>query len=105
MAGGDKRCTAGLTYNTVVKPDNLFTAGSYAEPAAKTFITAGYSTRRGPIGHEPAVICITAGYLKTVGEGPGGELTFCSSVSFINSCLVCLDLRVELMMGFSLLAP
>jgi hypothetical protein len=27
------------------------------------------------------VIRITAGYLKTVGEGLGGELTFCSSVT------------------------
>ena len=31
------------------------------------------------MGHEPAVIRITASYLKTVGEGPDGELTFCSS--------------------------
>jgi hypothetical protein len=26
-----------------------------------------------------AAICITTDYLKTIGEGPGGELTFCSS--------------------------
>ena len=62
----------------------LLTAGSYAEPAAKAFITAGYSARRGPIGHKPAVIRITAGYLKTIGKGLGGELTFCSSDSLSN---------------------
>jgi hypothetical protein len=63
----------------VVKPSILFTTRSYAEPVARAFITAGYLARRGPIGHKLAVICFTAGYLKTVGEGPGGELTFCSS--------------------------
>ena len=63
-------------------PGILFTAGSYAEPAAKAFITTDYSARRDPTGHKPAVIRITTGYLKTVGEGPGGELTFCSSDSF-----------------------
>jgi hypothetical protein len=46
---------------------------------AKAFITASYLARRGLIGHKPAVIRITAGYLKTVGEGPSGELTFYSS--------------------------
>jgi len=62
-----------------MKDDILLTTGSYAELAAKAFITAGYSARRRPIGHKLAVIRITAGYLKTIGEGPGGELTFCSS--------------------------
>jgi hypothetical protein len=65
----------------VTKGEILFTAGSYVEPTAKTFITAGYSARRGPIGHKSTVIRITAGYIKTVGEGPGDELTFCSSES------------------------
>jgi hypothetical protein len=60
-------------------PGILFTVGSYTEPVAKAFITTGYSARRGSIGHKPAVIRITAGYLKTVGEGPGDELTFYSS--------------------------
>jgi hypothetical protein len=79
MAGGGKRCTASSAYDTVVKPDILFTTESYAKSVAKAFITAGYLARRGPIGHKLAVIRITAGYLKTVGERPGGELTFCSS--------------------------
>ena len=56
----------------MAKPDILFTAGSYAEPAVNVCITTGYSPRKGPLGHEPAVIRITAGYLKTVGEGSGG---------------------------------
>ena len=79
VAGGENPSTAGSADDTAVKDEIMFTAGSYAEPAAKTFITAGYSARRGPMGHEPSVIRITAGYLKTIGEGPGGELTFCSS--------------------------
>jgi len=54
----------------------MFTTRSYAKPMVKTFITASYSAKRDPT----VVIRITAGYLKTVGEGPGGELTFCSSV-------------------------
>ena len=80
-SGGDNTFTAGSANDTAVKVEIVFTAGSYAEPAAKAFITAGYSARRGPIGYKPAVIRISAGYLKTVGEGPGGELTFCSSVA------------------------
>ena len=72
-AGGDKRSTAGSPYDTVAKPDNLFTAGSYSGLAAKAIITAGYLTRMGPPGHEPAVIRTTAGCLKTVGESPCGE--------------------------------
>jgi hypothetical protein len=31
------------------------------------------------MGHKSAMICITVGYLKTISEGPGGELTFYSS--------------------------
>ena len=31
------------------------------------------------MGHKLVVIRITASYLKTVGEGPSGELTFYSS--------------------------
>ena len=81
MADGGKRCTAGSTYDTVEMTGILFTAESYAEPVVKAFITAGYSARRGSIGHKPAVIRITTGYLKTIGEGLGGELTFCSSDS------------------------
>jgi len=79
MAGGGKRCTTSLAYDLVAKPGILFTAGSYAEPATKAFITVGYLARRGPIGHKPVVIRITAGYLKTIGEGPDSELTFCGS--------------------------
>jgi hypothetical protein len=79
MAGGGKHYTAGSAYDTVAKPGILFTVGSYAELTAKAFITASYLARRGLIGHKPAVIRITAGYLKTVGEGPSGELTFYSS--------------------------
>ena len=79
MAGGGKRCTTSLAYDLVAKPGILFTAGSYAEPATKAFITVGYLARRGPIGHKLVVICITASYLKTVGEGPDSELTFCGS--------------------------
>jgi hypothetical protein len=70
---GGNPSTAGSADDTAVKDEILFTAGSYAELVAKTVITAGYSSRRDPTGHEPTVIRITAGYLKTVGEGPGGE--------------------------------
>jgi hypothetical protein len=35
------------------------------------------------MGHKPAVIRITTGYLKTVGEGPGGEF----SIVVIRPCL------------------
>ena len=82
MADGGKHCTARLAYDTVVKPGILFTVGSYTEPVAKAFITINYSARRGPIGHKSVVIRIITGYLKTVGEGPGGELTFYSSACF-----------------------
>jgi hypothetical protein len=81
MTDGGKRCTGGSAYDMLEMPGISFTAGSYAEPAAKAFITAGYSAKRGSTGHKPVVIRITAGYLKTVGEGLGGELTFCSSVT------------------------
>ena len=67
----------------MVKGEILFNAGSYTKPAAKEFITAYYSARRRPIGHEPMVIRITAGYLKTVGEGPNDELTFYNSVPIV----------------------
>ena len=63
------------------KGEILFTARSYAEPTAKATIPAGYLARRDPIGHKLAVIRITADYLKTIGEGPSGEFTFCSSES------------------------
>jgi hypothetical protein len=76
---GENTSTAGSVDDTTAMPDTLFTIGSYAELAAKTFITASYLARRGSIGHKPVVIRITTGYLKTVGESPGGELTFCSS--------------------------
>ena len=77
------------------KPGILFTAGSYAEPAVNACITTGYSPRKGPLGHEPAVIRITAGYLKTVGEGPGGEQTFYGSVSFLSNSFLALEEREE----------
>jgi hypothetical protein len=57
----------------VAMPGILFTTGSYAEPVAKTFIIACYSARRDPTCQKSTVIRITAGYLKTVGEGLGGE--------------------------------
>ena len=44
-----------MANDTAAKGEILFTAGSYAEPTAKAFITAGYSARRSPIGHKPAV--------------------------------------------------
>jgi hypothetical protein len=50
----------------------------------KVFITASYSARRGPIDHKPAVIRITAGYLKTIDEGPGVELYM--QVELVVSC-------------------
>ena len=55
------------------KGDIVFTAGSYVGLAVKAAITAGYSAREDPAGNRPAVIRITAGYLKTVGDGPGDE--------------------------------
>ena len=75
-AGGENPSTAGSADDTAAKGEILFTAGSYAEPTAKATIPAGYLARRDPIGHKLAVIRITADYLKTIGEGPGGELTF-----------------------------
>jgi hypothetical protein len=68
MASGDKCSTDGSTHNTVAKPGNLFTAGSYVGPVAKMVIIAGYLARTGPSVHEPTVIRTTAGCLKTVGE-------------------------------------
>jgi ABC-type multidrug transport system permease subunit len=35
----------------------------------------------GPIGHKLTVIRITAGYIKTIGEGLGGKLPLCSSAT------------------------
>ena len=66
--------------DTAAMPGILLTARSYAEPTAKMSITAGYSARRDPTGHKPVVIHMTSGYLKTIGEGPGAEYTFCSIV-------------------------
>jgi hypothetical protein len=54
-AGGENPFTASSSDDTAAKGEILLTAGSYAEPAAKAFITADYSARRGPIGHKPAV--------------------------------------------------
>jgi hypothetical protein len=65
------------------KGENLVTAGSNTELVVKAFITAGYSARRGPRGHEQVVIRITTGYHTTVGEGGSGEMHFCSSVDLI----------------------
>jgi len=59
--------------DTAVKGETAFTAGSYARPAVKPVITAGYSAGRGSRMYEPVVIRISTSYLKTVGEGPGGE--------------------------------
>jgi len=78
-ASDENPSTTGSADDTAVKGEILFTAGSYTEPIVKATITAGYSARRGPISHKPMVIRITAGYLKTIGEGPSGELTFYSS--------------------------
>ena len=78
-AGSGNPFTSGSANDKATKVDIVFTAGSYAKPVAKMIITTGYSARKGPMGNEPAVIHITAGYLKTIGEGPGGELTFYSS--------------------------
>ena len=57
----------------MVKGKILLIVGSYAELAAKAFIIASYLARRGAIGHKLTEIRITVGYLKTIGEGPGGE--------------------------------
>ena len=98
MAGGGKRCTASSAYDTVAKPSILFTTRSYAEPVEKAFITTGYSPRRGSTGHKPAMIRITADYLKTVGEGPDGELTFYSSAqhqALSNGCEECISQRLH----------
>jgi hypothetical protein len=85
--GGGNPSTTGSADDTASKDEIMFTAGSYAEPVAKTFIAAGYSGKMDPIGHELALIRITANYLKTVGEDSSGELTFCSSAFwlYINS--------------------
>jgi hypothetical protein len=77
--GGENPSIVGSTDDTATKGEILLTTGSYAEPVVKVFITAGYSTRRGPISHKPVVMHITA---KVIGEGPSGELTFYNSVSY-----------------------
>ena len=78
-ADGGNPFTASSADDTAMKVAIVFTARSYAGPTMKLVITVGYSSRRGSHRYGPAVMCITAGYLKTIGEGPGGELTFCSS--------------------------
>jgi hypothetical protein len=93
-ADGGKRYTASSTYDMEAKPGILFTAGSYVEPMAKAFIMTGYLARRRSIGYKLAVKHITAGYLKTVGEGPDDELTFCSSAQHLaisNGCEECIS--------------
>jgi hypothetical protein len=59
--------------DTAAKDRIGFTAGSYARPAVKQTITAGWAARMDPLGNGTAVIRITAGYSKTVGESPGGK--------------------------------
>jgi hypothetical protein len=56
VAGGENPSTTGSADDTAVKGEILFTAESYTGPVVKAFINAGYSARRGPIGHKPAVI-------------------------------------------------
>jgi hypothetical protein len=73
MAVGDKHCTAGLSYDTVAKPGILFTAGSYTEPVATTFIIAVIRLGEGPTCHKPAVILTTFGCLNTVRQSRGGD--------------------------------
>jgi hypothetical protein len=73
IAGSENPCTASPSYDTIEMAGTLFTVGSYAELAVKASITASYSAGRGPRGHEPAVIRISASYHITVGEGGGGE--------------------------------
>lgn len=67
-AGGENPFTASLVDDTAAKADIVFTTGSYVGSVVKTSITAGWSTRRGPLGNGLAVKCITAGYPKTVGH-------------------------------------
>jgi hypothetical protein len=76
---GENPFTASSADDTAATVDIVFTTGSYTELLVKAFMTAGYSARRVPMGNKPTVIRITADYLKTIGEGPGSELTFCSS--------------------------
>jgi hypothetical protein len=59
--------------DTAAKGETAFTTGSNTEPVVKPVITFGYLARMGSYRYEPAVIRITASYLKTTGEGPGGE--------------------------------
>ena len=65
--------TAGSAYDAAAKTGTVFTARSYIGPIVKTFITIGGSTRRDPLGHEPVVISVTAGYLITGGGSPGSD--------------------------------
>ena len=81
VAGGENPFIAGSADDMAAKIKILFSAGSYGGPVVKLVITVGYSARRGPAGNRPAVIHITTDYLKTVGEDPSGEYTFCSSGS------------------------
>jgi hypothetical protein len=71
--GGENPFTVGSANDTGTKVDIVFTVGSYAGPAVKPAITAGWSAKRCPVGNGPTVICVTTGYPKTVGESPGGE--------------------------------
>ena len=67
------KLVSSATDDMVAKVDIVFTTGLYAGQAVKPVITTSYSARRGPIGNGLAVICIIDGYLKTIGEGLGGE--------------------------------
>jgi hypothetical protein len=70
VAGGENPSTTGSADDTAVKGEILFTAESYTGPVVKAFINAGYSARRGPIGHKPAVIRIIVGYIKLLVKVP-----------------------------------
>jgi hypothetical protein len=78
-ADGGNPFTASSMDDMAAKVATVFTSGSHAGPVVKLIITASYSARRGSRRYGPVVMCIIAGCLKTVGEGPGSELTFCSS--------------------------
>ena len=72
-ADGENPFSTGSSDDMTAKGKIAFTARSYVGPAVKPVITAGYSARRGSHRYEPAVIRITAGYLKTIGKGPSDE--------------------------------
>ena len=79
IAGGAKMLYRLYNVRCWDKTDTVFTAGSYVDPAAKTFFTIGGSPIRGPSSHEAAVIPITAGCLITIGENNDGDCIFYSS--------------------------